>query len=73
MRSKTAIEWLEMEIVKLEETYAIPSKIYELCEDAKDMEKQQIMKAVDDGFEEGCKLPEDITLNNAEQYYNDNY
>jgi hypothetical protein len=73
MRSKTAVEWLEMEIVKLEETYAIPSKIYELCEDAKDMEKQQIMKAVDDGFEEGCKLPEDIKLNNAEQYYNENY
>jgi hypothetical protein len=37
------------------------------------MEKKQIMKAVDDGFEEGSKLPEDITLNNAEQYYNDNY
>jgi len=73
MRSKTAVEWLEMEIVKLEETYAIPSKIYELCEDAKDMEKQQIMKAVDDGFEEGSKLPEDIKLNNAEEYYNQNY
>ena len=73
MRSKTAIEWLEMEIVKLEDTYAIPSKIYELCEEAKDMEKQQIMKAVDDGFEEGCKFPEDIKLNNAEQYYNENY
>lgn len=73
MRSKTAVEWLEMEIVKLEDTYAIPSKIYELCEDAKDMEKQQIMKAVDDGFEEGSKFPEDIKLNNAEEYYNQNY
>ena len=73
MRSKTAVEWLEMEIVKLEDTYAIPSKIYELCEDAKEKEKQQIMKAVDDGFEEGSKFPEDIKLNNAEQYYNDNY
>lgn len=72
-RQTTAVEWLEMEIVKLEETYAIPSKIYELCEDAKDMEKQQIMKAVDDGFEEGSKFPEDIKLNNAEEYYNQNY
>jgi len=73
MRSKTAIEWLEMEIVKLEDTYAIPSKIYELCEEAKDIEKKQIMKAVDDGFEEGSKFPEDIALNNAEEYYNQNY
>ena len=73
MRSKTAVEWLEMEIVKLEDTYAIPSKIYELCEDAKEKEKQQIMKAVDDGFEEGSKFPEDIKLNNAEEYYNQNY
>ena len=73
MKKQTAIEWLEMEIVKLEETYAIPSKIYELCEDAKEKEKQQIMKAVDDGFEEGSKFPEDIKLNNSEEYYNDNY
>ena len=73
MKKQTAIEWLEMEIVKLEETYAIPSKIYELCEDAKEKEKQQIMKAVDDGFEEGSKFPEDIKLNNAEEYYNQNY
>ena len=33
----TAIEWLEMEIVKLEKDFAIPGKIYELCEQAKRM------------------------------------
>ncbi len=33
----TAIEWLEMEIVKLETKYAIPGEIYELCEQAKRM------------------------------------
>ena len=34
---ETAIEWLEMEIVKLEKDFAIPGKIYELCEQAKRM------------------------------------
>lgn len=37
------------------------------------LEKEQIMKAVDVGFEEGAKFPEDIKLNNAEQYYNETY
>jgi hypothetical protein len=34
----TPVEWLEMEIVKLERYYGIPGKIYELCEQAKKME-----------------------------------
>lgn len=37
----TAVEWLEMEIVKLEANYAIPNAIYELCEIAKEMENEQ--------------------------------
>lgn len=37
------------------------------------MEKEQIMKALDRGFDEGSSFPEDITLNNAEQYYNETY
>jgi hypothetical protein len=40
---------------------------------ANQMFKEQIMKAVDRGFDEGCKFPEDISLNNAEQYYNETY
>ena len=40
-KSVTAVEWLEMQIVKLEKDYAIPHKIYELCEQAKAMEKEQ--------------------------------
>lgn len=35
----TAVEWLEMEIVKLETKFAIIGNIYELCEQAKEMEK----------------------------------
>ena len=45
--------------------------------DARDMslklEKEQIMKAVDRGFDEGCKFPEDMSLSNSEQYYNETY
>lgn len=36
-------------------------------------EKEQIMKAVNRGYDEGCKFPGDMTLKNAEQYYNDTY
>lgn len=31
--------------------------------------RQEIIKAVDTGFEEGSKFPEDIKLKNAEDYY----
>ena len=41
----TAIEWLEMEIVKLETKYAISGEIYQLCEQAKEIEKEQIITA----------------------------
>jgi hypothetical protein len=41
---QTAVEWLEMEIVKLETKYAIVGEIYELCEQAKEMEKKEILK-----------------------------
>jgi hypothetical protein len=67
MKNQTAVEWLEMEIVKLEETYAIPSKIYELCEDAKDIEKQQMIKFANDF------LFHDDTDLTAEQYYKQTY
>ena len=37
----TAVEWLEIEIVKLEKKHGIPGEIYQLCEQAKEMEKEQ--------------------------------
>lgn len=36
-----AVEWLEIEIVKLENKHGIPGEIYQLCEQAKEMEKEQ--------------------------------
>jgi hypothetical protein len=66
MAQKTAVEWLQ----HLYKEGILIQKSFEM---AKEMEKQQIMKAVNRGFDEGCKLPEYISLNNAEQYYNETY
>ena len=41
MEKQTSIDWLEMQIVELEKDYAIPHKIYELCEKAKQMHKEE--------------------------------
>jgi hypothetical protein len=41
--------------------------------ETKEMFKQQIIKAVDVGFDEGCKFPEDIKLVSGEQYYKETY
>jgi hypothetical protein len=65
MTQQTAVEWFYQRI--------LAEDIKVVFEQAKEMEKQQIMKAVDRGFDEGCKFPEDIKLNNAEQYYNETY
>jgi hypothetical protein len=64
-KSLTAVDWLVKELELEGYDYTV--------QQAKEMEKQQIMKAVDRGFDEGCKFPEDIKLNNAEQYYNETY
>lgn len=47
---KTAIEWLESEILKLENKHNIPIEVYKLCEKAIAMEKEQIDKA----YSKGC-------------------
>ena len=66
MENKTAIEWLENEIVRLEILFAIPNAIYKLCEMAKEKEKKQIVNAVD-GF------PLENRNLDGEQYYNETY
>jgi hypothetical protein len=70
MKTKqTAVEWLEMEIVKLESRFAIPNSIYELCEQAKQMEKEQIINS----FNEGSWIDWGNPDKHAEQYYNETY
>ena len=68
-KKQTAVEWLEMEIVKLETKFFIPSSIYELCEQAKEREKEQIVNAWIDA--EGYN--DEVGTNLAIQYYNETY
>jgi hypothetical protein len=77
MAQQTAVEWLISELRHcLEESgniEIIPTLLDRLEVQAKEMEKQQIVKAVNVGFDEGCKFPEDIKLGSGEQYYNETY
>ena len=71
-RQTTAVDWLEMEIVKLEDTYAIPSKIYELCEKAKEMMELQIIDAY--GKDKVCVNHDGCTyMMSAELYFNETF
>lgn len=70
----TAVEWLEMEIVKLENTYAIPHEIYVLCEQAKVMDEKNIKNAWVNGY--NCRTSEDLiggTGNEENEYYNETF
>jgi hypothetical protein len=66
---KTAVEWLEKEFVKLEVTIGVHGVMYEIIEQAKEMEKKQIMKAVYDSM--GTNF--DPNMGRAEQYYNETF
>ena len=67
-KEQTAVEWLEMEIVRLEKLFPIPNVIYRLCELAKEKEKQQIIAANED-----CSTNELGELLTGKQYYNETY
>jgi hypothetical protein len=68
--AQTAVEWLFEQIPA---EWSSSKSAFDAYQQAKQMEKEQIMKAVDRGFDEGCKHPEDITLKDAEQYYNETF
>jgi hypothetical protein len=67
MKTQTAVWWLEKEFIKLEATIGVYSKMYELVEQAKEMEKQQMIKFANDF------LFHDDTDLTAEQYYNETF
>jgi hypothetical protein len=69
MAQQTAVEWLIDELELDSNLYLIK----DIVAKAKEMEKQQIVKAVNVGFDEGCKLIEDIKLESGEQYYTQTY
>ena len=65
---QTAVEWLEKEFVKLEATIGVYSKMYEIIEQAKEMEKQQIIDAF-----MGYETYSSENLELAEQYYEETF
>jgi len=64
---QTAVEWLEKEFVKLEATIGVYSKMYEIIEQAKEMEKQQVINAHLTGLIHPLEME---ATKQAEQYYN---
>jgi hypothetical protein len=67
-KQQTAVEWLVEEFIKLEATIGVYGIMYELMEQAKAMEKEQIIKANEDASTN--KLGEFL---NGKQYYNETY
>ena len=63
---QTAVSWLEQEFIKLESTIGVHGKMYELIEQAKEMEKQQIIDAYKFGLSDEYVI-------GSEQYYNETY
>ena len=51
--TRTALEWLEYEFVKLESTVGVHSSMYHLIEKAMEMERMQIQDAYDAGLFDG--------------------
>ena len=67
-KQQTAVEWLEIEVKKFN-TVITKEYILLLCQQAKEMEKERIMKA---HISAGARL-EDISIEAAEEYYNKTY
>jgi RNA-binding protein YhbY len=66
MENKTAVEWL---IEELEQSILMTSSVKTTIKQAKEMEKQQIMKAVYDSM--GTNF--DPNMGRAELYYNETF
>jgi len=62
MKEQTAVEWLEKEFNKLEATVGVYGIMYSLIDQAKEMEKEQIMEAYNNGEDRSAEL-----------YYNETY
>ena len=68
-KKQTAVEWLEQEFIKLESTVGVFGVMYELIEKAKQMEREQMIDAILDNR----NITSQVTLRDAEQYYNETY
>jgi len=74
---QTAVEWLENNLYKSKIPAIILVDILELINQAKEMEKEQIIDAFDEGKSDGYKTAREwdemIIWLSAEQYYNQTY
>ena len=68
---QTAVDWLVEQFQELN----TPRKWKEIIEQAKEMEKQQIINAYDAGFENATEVSvgSDDEIVEAEEYYNNTY
>lgn len=71
---QTAVEWLQLEIDN-KDMGEIPMWIYQFIEQAKEMEKQQIISGYAFGHNDGCRYMtnEKQEFENGEQYYNQTF
>lgn len=69
--TRTALEWLEYEFVKLESTVGVHSSMYHLIEEAMEMERMQIQDAYDAGLFDGSM--DDVDNRLHKNYYNETF
>jgi hypothetical protein len=76
MKQQTAVEWLESELDFLYQ-YMAERDRSKLFEQAKAMEKEQIVKGYFkghcDGYNAGVSVYDQVEFQSAEQYYNETY
>jgi hypothetical protein len=73
---KTAVEWLESKFSEFETIhYSLPTRLYEYIEQAKEMEKQQIIDVCYFAYNEGCSYMTDgkTEYESFEQYYKETF
>lgn len=68
---KTAMHQMLYELMAHE--YIIPLDLIVKCVELIDMEKMQILNAMDTGFNDGYRFPKDIRFESSVQYYNQTY
>ena len=80
MKQPTPLEWLKEQLEEFGDTAHLSltwETLDELFYEAKDMEKEQIVKVYNDGYKDGQSDPDsskDISeFNNAELYYNETF
>jgi len=74
MAQQTAVEWLKNKILNANDLEILVDNIDNWIEQAKQMEKEQIVKAWDDGdYAYFYSKETGRDFDNGEEYYNENY